>query len=185
MLFFTRMLAGPMDFTPGIFDLFMKSAGNGPRPPEESRPRTTLAKQLALYVVLYSPLQMAADLPENYANQPAFQFIKDVAVDWDTTRVLQGAIGDYVLVARRQRGAPTWFVGAITDEEARTFTVPLDFLTPGKRYEAEIYADGPGANWRSNPLPVTISRRAVTSATRLTVSLAPGGGQAVRIRQLP
>jgi alpha-glucosidase len=185
MLFFTRMLAGPMDFTPGIFDLFMKSAGNGPRPPEESRPRTTLAKQLALYVVLYSPLQMAADLPENYANQPAFQFIKDVAVDWDTTRVLQGAVGDYVLVARRQRGAPTWFIGAITDEEARTFTVPLDFLAPGKRYEAEIYADGPGANWRSNPLPVTISRRAVTSASRLTVALAPGGGQAIRIRQLP
>jgi alpha-glucosidase len=185
ILFFTRLLAGPMDFTPGIFDLLMKSAGQGPRTPEESRPRTTLAKQLALYVVLYSPLQMAADLPENYANQPAFQFIRDVAVDWDTTRVLNGAIGDYVLVARRQRGAPTWFVGAISDEDARTFTVPLDFLTPGKRYEAEIYADGPGANWRSNPLPVTISRRAVTSATRLTVALAPGGGQAIRIRQLP
>ncbi|MFL5620751.1 MAG: glycoside hydrolase family 97 protein [Gemmatimonadaceae bacterium] len=184
ILFFTRLLAGPMDFTPGIFDLLMKSAGQGPRTPEESRPRTTLAKQLALYVVLYSPLQMAADLPENYAGQPAFQFIRDLAVDWDTTRVLQGAIGDYVLVARRQRGAPTWFIGAITDEVARTFTVPLDFLTPGKRYEAEIYADGPGANWRSNPLPVSISRRAVTSATRLTVTLAPGGGQAIRIRQL-
>jgi alpha-glucosidase len=163
----------------------LNSAGPAPPTPEESRPRTTLAKQLALYVVLYSPLQMAADLPANYANQPAFQFIKDVAVDWDTTRVLQGAIGDYVLVARRQRGAPTWFLGAISDEEARNFTVPLDFLTPGKRYEAEIYADGPGANWRSNPLPVTISRRAVTSATRLTVALAPGGGQAIRIRQLP
>ena len=185
MLFFTRMLAGPMDFTPGIFDLLMKSAGQGPRAPEQSRPRTTLAKQLALYVVLYSPLQMAADLPENYANQPAFQFIRDVAVDWDTTRVIQGAIGDYVLVARRQRGAPTWFVGAITDEEARTFTVPLDFLTPGKRYEAEIYADGPGASWRDNPLAISITRRAVTSATRLTVSLAAGGGQAIRIRELP
>jgi alpha-glucosidase len=185
MLFFTRMLAGPMDFTPGIFDLFMKSAGHGPRPPEESRPRTTLAKQLALYIVLYSPLQMAADLPENYAGQPAFQFIRDVAVDWDTTRVIGGAIGDYVLVARRQRGAATWFVGAITHEVARTFTVPLDFLATGKRYEAEIYADGPGANWRSNPLAVTISRRPVTSATRLTVALAPGGGQAIRIRQLP
>jgi len=185
MLFFTRMLAGPMDFTPGIFDLLMKSAGQGARTPEQSRPRTTLAKQLALYVVLYSPLQMAADLPENYANQPAFQFIRDVAVDWDTTRVLQGAVGDYVLVARRQRGAPTWFVGAITDELARTFTVPLDFLTPGKRYEAEIYADGPGASWRDNPLAISISRRAVTSATRLTLSLAPGGGQAIRIRELP
>jgi alpha-glucosidase len=185
MLFFTRMLAGPMDFTPGIFDLLMKSASNGPRTPEESRPRTTLAKQLALYVVLYSPLQMAADLPENYAGQPAFQFIRDVAVDWDTTRVISGAIGDYVVVARRQRGAPTWFLGAITDEVARTFTVPLGFLTPGKRYVAEIYADGPGASWRTNPLPVSISRREVTSATRLTVALAPGGGQAIRIRQLP
>ena len=185
MLFFTRMLAGPMDFTPGIFDLFMKSAGQGARPPEASRPKTTLGKQLALYVVLYSPLHMAADLPENYEGKPAFKFIRDVAVDWDTTRVLQGAIGDYVLVARRQRGASTWFVGAITDEEARSFTVPLDFLTPGKRYEAEIYADGPGANWRDNPLPVAISRQRVTSATRLTVALAPGGGQAIRIRPLP
>ena len=128
---------------------------------------------------------MAADLPENYANQPAFQFIKDVAVDWDTTRVITAAIGDYVVVARRQKGAPTWFLGAITDENARTFTVPLDFLTPGKRYEAEVYADGAGANWRNNPLPVAISRKAVTSATRLTVALAPGGGQAIRIRQLP
>ncbi|MEO8564118.1 MAG: glycoside hydrolase family 97 protein [bacterium] len=184
ILFFTRLLAGPMDFTPGIFDLLLKSTGEGARTPEQSRPRTTLAKQLALYVVLYSPLQMAADLPENYAGQPAFQFIRDVAVDWDTTRVIDGAVGDYVLVARRQRGTPTWFIGAITDEVARTFTVPLDFLTPGKRYEAEIYADGPGANWRSNPLPVTISRRAVTSATRLTVSLAAGGGQAIRIREV-
>ncbi|HEX7980702.1 MAG TPA: glycoside hydrolase family 97 protein [Gemmatimonadaceae bacterium] len=185
ILFFTRLLAGPMDFTPGIFDLLLKSTGEGARTPEQSRPRTTLAKQLALYVVLYSPLQMAADLPENYAGQPAFQFIRDVAVDWDTTRVITGAIGDYVVVARRQKGAPTWFLGAITDENARTFTVPLDFLTPGKRYEAEVYADGAGANWRTNPLPVTISRRAVTSATRLNVALAAGGGQAIRIRQLP
>jgi alpha-glucosidase len=185
ILFFTRLLAGPMDFTPGIFDLLLKSTGEGARTPEQSRPRTTLAKQLALYVVLYSPLQMAADLPENYAGQPAFQFIKDVAVDWDTTRVITAAIGDYVVVARRQKGAPTWFLGAITDENARTFTVPLDFLTPGKRYEAQVYADGAGANWRDNPLPVSISRKAVTSATRLTVALAPGGGQAIRIRQLP
>ena len=105
--------------------------------------RTTLAKQLALYVVLYSPLQMAADLPENYEGQPAFQFIRDVAVDWDTTRVLDGRIGDYVAVARRERGGQTWFVGAITDEEGRTLDVPLSFLTPGRRYVAEIYADGP------------------------------------------
>src|ERR687889_302474 len=130
ILFFTRMLSGPMDFTPGIFDLFLESSGQK-RTPEQSRPRTTLAKQLALYVVLYSPLHMAADLPENYAGKPAFKFIRDVAVDWDTTRVITGAIGDYVVVARRQKGAPTWFLGAITDEEARTFTVPLSFLAPG------------------------------------------------------
>ena len=104
-----------------------------PRRPEESRPRTTLAKQLALYVVLYSPLQMAADLPENYEKKPAFQFIRDVAVDWDTTRVIDGKIGDYVIVARKARSAPEWFIGAITDEEARTFDVPLSFLPKGSQ----------------------------------------------------
>ncbi|HTO72415.1 MAG TPA: glycoside hydrolase family 97 protein, partial [Gemmatimonadales bacterium] len=181
ILFFTRMLAGPMDFTPGIFDILERSSGHAKRL-DEPRVRTTLAKQLALYVVLYSPLQMAADLPENYANQPAFKFIRDVAVDWDTTRVIDGRIGDYVVVARRERGGQSWFVGAITDEERRTFDVPLSFLTPGKQYVAEIYADGPGANWYDNPLPVTISQRSVTSATRLHLVLAPGGGQAIRIR---
>ncbi len=182
ILFFTRMLAGPMDFTPGIFDLQLRSANGRPRGPEEARPRTTLAKQLALYVVLYSPLQMAADLPENYRGQPAFQFIRDVAVDWDTTRVLHGRIGDHVVVARRQRGADTWFLGAITDEEARSFDVPLAFLPAGRRYVAEIYADGPGADWRDNPLPVVIRQQEVTSATTLKIEMAPGGGQAIRIR---
>ena len=181
ILFFTRLLAGPMDFTPGIFDILERSSGHARRP-DEPRVRTTLAKQLALYVVLYSPLQMAADLPDNYRGQPAFQFIRDVAVDWDTTRVIDGRIGDYVIVARRERGGATWFVGAITDEERRTFDVPLSFLTPGRRYVAEIYADGPKANWLDNPLPVSITKRPVTSATRLRVVLAPGGGQAIRIR---
>ena len=179
---FTRLLAGPMDFTPGIFDLLIRRPTGQPRTPEESRPRTTLAKQLALYVVLYSPLQMAADLPENYEGQPAFQFIRDVAVDWDTTRVLDARIGDYVAVARRERGGQAWFVGAITDEEGRTLDVPLAFLTPGRRYVADIYADGPTAHWLSNPLPVTITHQPVTSATRLRLVLAPGGGQAIRIR---
>jgi alpha-glucosidase len=127
---------------------------------------------------------MAADLPENYEHQPAFQFIRDVAVDWDTTRVLEGKIGDYVVVARRERNRPTWFIGAITDEEARSFDIPLSFLTPGRRYTAEIYADGPKANWLTNPLPVTISRRPVTAATRLHLALAPGGGTAIRIRRV-
>ena len=145
-----------MDFTPGIFDLLHRARHRTAAPPDEPRPRTTLAKQLALYVVLYSPLQMAADLRRTTPAQPAFQFIRDVAVDWDTTRVLDGRIGDYVAVARRERGGRAWFVGAITDEAARTLDVPLSFLTPGKQYVAEIYADGPGANWFDNPLPVTI-----------------------------
>jgi len=182
ILFFTRLLAGPMDYTPGIFDLLIERSTGRPRRPDEPRVRTTLAKQLALYVTIYSPLQMAADLPENYEGQPAFQFIRDVAVDWDTTRVLDGRIGDYVAVARRERGGQTWFVGAITDEQGRTLEVPLSFLTPGKRYVAEIYADGPKAHWLDNPLPVTITRRTVTAATRLRLVLAPGGGQAIRIR---
>ena len=182
ILFFTRMLSGPMDFTPGIFDLRLRSANGQPRQPHEARPRTTLAKQLALYVVLYSPLQMAADLPENYAGNPAFQFIRDVAVDWDTTRVIDAEIGDYVIVARQAKGRDEWFVGAITDERTRTFSVPLSFLRPGRRYVAEIYADGPGAHWRDEPERVAISSRPVTSATRLRMTLAPGGGQAVRIR---
>jgi alpha-glucosidase len=184
ILFFTRMIAGPMDFTPGTFDILRTKTGPARRN-EDSRVRTTLAKQLALYVVLYSPLQMASDLPENYEGQPAFQFIKDVAVDWDTTRVIDGKIGDYVIVARKQKDSPQWFLGAITDEEARSFTVPLTFLDAGRSYIAEIYADGPGANWLDNPLPVVISRRTVTRNTRLPIALAPGGGQAIRLRPAP
>jgi len=182
ILFFTRLLSGPMDFTPGIFDIQETRGAGRPRRLDESRVRTTLAKQLALYVVLYSPVQMAADLIENYEGQPAFKFIKDVAVDWDTTRVIEGKIGDYVVVARRERNAQSWYLGAITDEEGRTFDVPLAFLTPGKKYVAEIYADGPGANWATNPLPVAISSKPVDSTSRLRMVLAPGGGQAVRIR---
>jgi alpha-glucosidase len=182
ILFFTRMLSGPMDFTPGIFDILIQRPTGTPRRPDEARPRTTLAKQLALYVVLYSPLQMAADLPENYEGQPAFQFIRDVAVDWDTTIVLDGEIGDHVIVARKTKGKDEWFVGAITDEEARTFDVRLDFLPAGGRYVAEVYADGPGANWRDNPLPVAIRQQPVDAGTTLRIEMAPGGGQAIRIR---
>src|SRR5437762_3287633 len=181
ILFFTRLLDGPMDFTPGIFDILIERGTGRPRRPDEPRVRTTLAKQLALYVVLYSPVQMAADLPENYDHKPAFQFIRDVAVDWDTTRVISGEIGDYVAVARKAKGGPEWFIGAITDEQARTFDVPLSFLTKGKNYVAEIYADGKDANWVTNPLSVTISKQPVTSTTRLRIVLAPGGGQAIRI----
>ncbi len=179
-LYFTRLLAGPMDFTPGIFDLLIERGTGRPRRLEESHPRTTLAKQLALYVVIYSPLQMAADLPENYVGKPAFQFIRDVAVDWETSKTIDGQIGDYVIVARKAKNSPDWFLGAITDESGRTFNVPLDFLAPGRKYVAEIYADGPGANWATNPLPVAISKRTVDSRTNLKVVLAPGGGQAIR-----
>ncbi|MEJ2240356.1 MAG: glycoside hydrolase family 97 catalytic domain-containing protein [Gemmatimonadales bacterium] len=182
ILFFTRMLAGPMDFTPGVFDLLIERGSGGPRRPDQPRVRTTLAKQLALYVVLYSPLQMAADLPESYENQPAFQFIRDVAVDWEETRVLEAKIGDYVVVARQERGGEDWYVGAITDEEGRTFEVPLSFLSPGESYVAEIYADGPDAHWLHNPLSVEISQLHVDASSTLTLSLAPGGGQAIRIR---
>jgi alpha-glucosidase len=181
ILFFTRMLTGPMDFTPGIFDILIKRPTGTPRGPNDSHPRTTLAKQLALYIVLWSPVQMAADLIENYANQPAFQFIRDVAVDWEQSKVLNGKIGDYVIVARQQRNSPDWFIGAITDEQARTFDVPLSFLPAGKSYVAEIYADGAGANGLVNPLPLSITKQTVTAASHLTVKMAPGGGQAIRL----
>ncbi len=182
ILFFTRLLAGPMDFTPGIFDILIERADGTPRRPEQPRVRTTLAKQLALYVVIYSPLQMAADLPESYAGQPAFQFIRDVPVDWDTTRVLDGEIGDFVVVARRERDGDDWYIGAVTDEEARTLEIPLSFLPAGRRYVAEVYADGPDAHWLHNPLPITIAQHDVDAASSLTLSLVPGGGQAIRIR---
>jgi alpha-glucosidase len=182
ILFFTRMMSGPMDFTPGVFDIMIAATDGSPRPPEASRIRTTLAKQLALYVVLYSPLQMAADLPENYEGEPAFQFIRDVAVDWERTEVLDGKIGDWVVVARQARGGDEWFLGAITDEEGRSFEIPLDFLDDGRSYVAEIYADGPDAHWMSEPLSIAISEETVDASTTLTLNLAPGGGQAIRFR---
>jgi alpha-glucosidase len=128
---------------------------------------------------------MLADVPESYAGQPALRFVRDVAVDWDTTRVLGGAIGDYVVVARRAKGRDEWFVGAVTDERARTVEARLDFLPAGRRYVAEIYADGPGASWRDNPAAIAITERPVDATTRLAMVLAPGGGQAVRIRPAP
>jgi alpha-glucosidase len=185
ILFFTRLLAGPMDFTPGIFDILLSSADDGPRSPEQARVRTTLAKQLALYVVIYSPMQMAADLIENYVNQPAFQFIRDVAVDWEQTRVLDARIGDHVVVARQERNGEDWYIGAITDEEPRTVEVPLSFLPAGRSYVAEVYADGADAHWLTNPLPITISRQTVDADTRLSIRMAPGGGQAIRLTPAP
>jgi alpha-glucosidase len=182
ILYFTRMIAGPMDYTPGVFDILISSTDGTPRSPEESRVRTTLAKQLALYVVLYSPLQMAADLPENYERQPAFQFIRDVPVDWELSATLGGRIGDFVVVLRKDRDGPDWYLAAITDEEARSFDITLSFLPEGENFVAEIYADGEGAHWLDNPLPIEISEQPVDAGSTLTLSLAPGGGQAIRIR---
>ena len=182
ILYFTRMIAGPLDYTPGVFDILISSADGTPRLPEESRVRTTLAKQLALYVVLYSPLQMAADVPENYEGQPAFQFIRDVPADWSATATLAGSIGDFVVVLRKERDGPDWYLAAITDEEARSFEVPLSFLPEGETFVAEIYADGEGAHWLHNPLPIEISTQEVDATSRLPFKLAPGGGQAIRFR---
>ncbi len=171
-MIFTRMLGGPFDFTPGILSL----RGRGDTPLE-----STLARQLAYYVTIYSPIQMAADLPENYeAHKDAFQFIKDVAVDWSDTRVLNGEVGRYVTIARKERNGKNWFLGSLTDEEGRTLQVPLSFLDKGKRYRAEIYRDGDGADYKTNQFAFVVEKKTVTSGDTLTVKLAPGGGQAIR-----
>ncbi|MGI8611377.1 MAG: glycoside hydrolase family 97 protein [Sphingomicrobium sp.] len=172
-LVFTRMLSGPMDYTPGILSL--TGRGNTAIP-------STLARQLALYVVLYSPIQMAADLPENYeANLRPFQFIKDVPVDWEDTRMLAGQVGDLAVIARKDRNSADWYLGAIADERERSFDVALGFLAPGRRYRAEIYRDGDRADYRTNPRDIVIEKRTVTSGDRLALRIAPGGGAAVRL----
>jgi alpha-glucosidase len=176
-LVFTRMLSGPMDFTPGVVSLLGRGG---------MKFQSTLAKQLAQYVVLYSPVQMAADLPEHYEAAPdAFQFIKDVAVDWDQTRVLNGEVGDYATLVRKTRGRDEWFLGSVTDEFGRVLTVPLSFLDPKHRYRAEVYRDGDGAHWRDAPFEFVRETREVTSADTLTLRLAAGGGQAIRFVPLP
>ncbi len=171
-LVFTRLLAGPMDYTPGIFGMKTRSPDGI---------ATTWAKQLALYVVIYSPVQMAADLLENYeANPGPFQFIKDVPVDWAETRVLNGEIGDFVTIARKSRDSDIWALGAVTDEHPRNLSAPLSFLDAGRRYRAEIYRDGPDADWKGRRESIVIEQREVTSDQTLTLFLAPGGGQAIR-----
>jgi fibronectin type 3 domain-containing protein len=141
---------------------------------------TTLAKQLALYVTIYSPLQMAADLPENYERYlDAFQFIKDVEVDWDKTEILEAEPGDYVTIARKAKGKESWFLGAITDENPRNTEIALDFLTPGKKYKATIYQDGKDAHWGKNPKAYSIKTIEVTAKSKLKLKLAAGGGTAI------
>ncbi|MBD9535071.1 glycoside hydrolase family 97 protein [Stenotrophomonas sp. STM01] len=172
-LVFTRMLGGPMDYTPGIVSL--KGRNGLPL-------RSTLAKQLALYVVLYSPIQMVADLPEHYAQHPdAFQFIKDVAVDWEQSHVLNGEVGQYVTLARKARGSEEWFIGSVGDEQPRSLQASLSFLDPKRRYRAEIYRDGDGANWETRPFAFVRETREVRSSDSLALPLGAGGGAAVRL----
>jgi alpha-glucosidase len=176
-LLFTRNLAGPFDYTPGIVDLLFEDY----RP--DNRVNHTLAKELALYVVIYSPLHMAADLPENYEKHPVpLQFIKDVPVDWYDTRVLNADIGKLVTIVRKDRNSRDWYLGSITDEQPRDFTVSLDFLDEGISYIAEIYRDSEDAHWDTHPYGFERVEMEVTSRDTLRITLAPGGGQAIRFR---
>jgi len=175
---FTRLIGGPMDYTPGIFeqDLTQINPGN------KNRVNTTLARQLGLYVTLYSPLQMAADLPRNYERFPdAFRFIEEVALDWDDSRYIEAEPGDYVVVARKAKNTDNWFMGATVDENGHEAAFTLDFLDPGVKYIATIYADAPDAHYRTNPQAYTVTRRVVTSKTKFRQQCAPGGGFAVTI----
>jgi len=172
---FTRMLAGPIDFTPGIFDI------NFDKYKENNQVNTTLAHQLALYVVIYSPIQMVPDLIENYQNQPAFQFIKDVGVNWQETKVINGEIGDFVTITRKEKTTDNWFIGSITDENAREIAVALDFLDANQEYEANIYEDGVNTHWDKNPTEINIRKITVTQNSVLKLKLAPGGGTAISI----
>jgi hypothetical protein len=174
---FTRMLAGPIDFTPGIFDIKFDKY----KP--DNQVNTTLAHQLALYVVIYSPIQMVPDLPENYIGQPAFQFIRDVVTDWKQTKVLNGEVGDFVTIAREDRNSDNWYLGSITDENARELEINLDFLPEGK-FKAIVYEDGENAHWNDNPTDINIKEQIVTNSDKLNLKLAAGGGAAVSFEKL-
>jgi len=175
LLPFTRMLSGPMDYTPGVLQLTY------PEYRPENRVNHTMAKELALYVVLYSPLQMAADLPENYEKHlDPFQFILDVPADWEDTRVLNAKIGEYLTIVRKDRDSDEWFLGSITDERERVFNVTLDFLDTNKRWLAHIYRDAGESHWESNPFAHVIEAVEITPGQDFAIRLAPGGGMAVR-----
>lgn len=176
---FTRLNGGPMDFTPGIFEQNLKEwCGN------DSHVNATIANQLGLYLTMYSPLQMAADTPEHYSRfMDAFQFIKDVAVDWSESRYLFAEPGDYIIVARKAKKDGQWFCGGVTDEQAREFDIPLDFLGPG-RFEARVYADADDAHYLTNPQAYTITSEPVDASDRLHIKMAPGGGFGISFRKL-
>jgi hypothetical protein len=178
---FTRLLGGPMDYTPGIFETKMDIYDSK----KTEQVHTTLAKQLALYVTMYSPLQMAADLPENYEKYPdAFQFIKDVALDWQESIYLEAEPGDYLTVARKEKNGQRWFLGAITDENARKSEIKLNFLTKNKKYKATVYQDGINADWKNNPKSYAIKTIQVTSKSKILLDLAEGGGTAISFEPL-
>ena len=177
---FTRFMGGPMDYTPGIFQIKMDYY----KPESKYQVHTTLAKQLALYVTIYSPIQMAADLPENYEKFPdAFTFIEQVPVNWSDTQILKAEPGDYVIIARKDKDSENWFIGAITDEEARDFDVKLDFL-PADKYEMTIYKDAPDAHWEKNPMKYEIEKRTINKKDVLKLKLAPGGGTAIILKPI-
>lgn len=178
LLPFNRLIGGPMDYTPGIFDIKMDFLGDAPH----GQVQTTLAKQLALYVTLYSPLQMAADLVDNYRkHMDAFQFIKDVAIDWDQSEYIEAEPGDYITIARKAKGSDNWFVGGITDENARVATFALNFLDPDKKYVATLYADGADADYQTNPTAYTIKKGIVTHKTKMNIKEARSGGFALSL----
>ncbi len=170
---FTRMLSGPIDYTPGIFNLQLEGYK------ENNQVKNTLAKELALYIVIYGPLQMAADLPEHYRGQPAFEFIRQVPVDWQTTDVLNGEVGDYVTIARKEKDGERWFLGSITDENARNLEVSLNFLDEGKTYRALMYTDIEATDWKQNPNAIGISERRLTRDSSLNLQLSKSGGAAI------
>lgn len=176
---FTRMLSGPFDFTPGVFNIKFNEYK------ENNQVNTTLAQQLALYVVIYSPIQMACDLPEHYMINgkihPAFQFITDVGVDWQESKVLNGEVGDYVTIAREERGTGNWFVGGITDENARIVDLNFDFLEEGQVYNARLYKDGTEAHWDTNPTDIEIEQLTIDKNSKITIQLAAGGGFAMSL----
>ncbi len=175
---FTRLVGGPMDYTPGIFKIKMSYYNKD----KKEQVHTTLCKQLALYVTMYSPLQMAADLPENYQQRPdAFQFIKDVAVDWDDTKILDAEPGDYIYIARKEKGKNNWFVGGITDENSRGYTVNFDFVDKEIKYVATLYRDADDASWDKNPEAYVIEKFIVDAQTKMKLKLAPGGGFAISV----
>lgn len=178
---FTRLIGGPMDYTPGIFEPDCSKMN----PNNKSHARTTLARQLALYVTMYSPLQMAADVPENYERfMDAFQFIKDVAIDWDETKYLEAEPGEYVTIARRAKGTTDWYVGCTAGYNGHESKLAFDFLEPGKKYEAVIYADAKDASWDKNPQAYTITKKKVTNKTKLNLKASVGGGYAISIKEI-